>query len=157
MNKGNRKEKEKILEMLPGILATTAINPDDQGFLIDIRKITNKLNISYQTLMRYLWELQKQKRIRLIHRGYETGSHTMRWAFPYQKNPTVQEIIQATDFLNSNKPVKEFEIDLTNPLLAEIDKMTNLVNEWSPIKLTNSCRWSEWKTGKIKIRDHKGS
>lgn len=151
-----RSNYKSNLKKLPSLLIITSKDIDDNGFKINRRKICKILDISPATLNRYLHKLEGDI-IEIYHRGYRTDKHTMTWKFIEGKNPDIDEILETTKLLEENYNFIETTEMIDCPkqfLLDEIERMRNTVNEWSPIKLFNNCRYIKWETGKIKKRNH---
>jgi hypothetical protein len=124
---------------------------------VNTKKICKTLNITQRTLNNYLHKLIENGILEISHRGYRTDRYTMTYKFTEGHYPTTQEIIETSININEDYTINTNETKLTSDselLLTEIQRMTEEVNKWSPIKFTNSCRFVEWKTGKIKFRTH---
>ena len=175
-----RSNYKSNLEKLPSLLVVTCKDPDDEGFHIDISKICKKLDITPRTLNRYLHQLENDGILEIASDVYDPNKHSKRWKFTDDNIPNNDDIIDSLitldDYNNSNlnnhyfthvdtteSSTDIFNVDTTEKrllspkekLLDEIERMTNEVNKWSPIKLKNTCRYIKWTTGKVKIRHHK--
>ena len=192
--KSNYKE---TIKKLPALISATMLEPDDKGFFINIKKLCKHLDVMPRSLNRYVIKLIDDGVLKVAHKGYQTGKHTMRYAFIEGQKPAGQDVCEALLKIYNNEEnnveecytttsrnylrgnvlsSEEIQSDSNSRqrndrrriigdesnneewqedrLLAEIKRMTALVNTWSPLRLKNSCRWEEWTTGSKKIRKH---
>jgi predicted transcriptional regulator len=157
----HRSNYKRNLELLPAILAQYQVDKDHTGFCYSTKKVCKALNISKQTLNRYLHTLEANGIIQYVgptrrkkRIGYDTSKgKTIRYQFIIP--PTKDEVIEAlkVEQLNyeNNDTVKQ---SFDNPLLQLIDDIVQSNNKWSPLPITNTCRYEKWFTGKIKKREH---
>jgi DNA-binding Lrp family transcriptional regulator len=157
----HRSNYKHNLELLPAILAQYQVDKDCTGFCYSTKKVCKALNIHKRTLNRYLYKLEEQGVIKYVgptrrgrRIGYDTSQgKTLRYQFIIP--PTKEEVIEALKVEQLNyegeSTVKQ---SFDNPLLQLIEDIVQSNNEWSPLPITNTCRYEKWATGKIKKREH---
>jgi DNA-binding Lrp family transcriptional regulator len=158
-----RSNYERNLELLPAILAQYQLDKDHEGFCYSTKKVCKALNISKMTLNRYLHKLEEQGVIQYVgptrdkkRIGYDTSTgKTLRYQFiiPPSKAEVIEALkVEQLNYENINTVKQSFD----NPLLQLIEDIVRSNNEWSPLPITNTCRYEKWTTGKIKKREHIG-
>jgi DNA-binding Lrp family transcriptional regulator len=145
-----RAKKQQLIELLQ--FYSQDINRN--GFHYNIKKITNALGITDRTLRRYIQELKEEKIIEKTG-NYVTKKHSSRVRFltapPSISRETILSLEKAA---NRNANETEIENPSYKNLLNEIDTLVNKNNEWSPVRIFNTCRYAQWETGKKRVRKH---
>jgi DNA-binding Lrp family transcriptional regulator len=157
----HRSNYERNLKLLPALLAQYQVDKDHEGFCYSKKKVCKALNISKKTLNNYLHKLEEQGVIRYVgpvrngkRIGYDSEKgKTLRYQFIVP--PTKEEVIEALKVEQLNyEGANTIKQSFDNPLLQLIEDIVQSNNEWSSLPITNTCRYEEWTTGKIKKRKH---
>ena len=167
----SRNTYQETIRKLPSLIAATQIDSDDKGFFINVKKLCRHFDVTQRTLNNYIRKLIDDGILKVIDKRYETGLHTMRYSFDDWSEPIEEEIADAIIEIYNGEEEYDYSLRkdvrfvsktqnrksgiLTDDvLLIEIQRMTDEVNKWSPIKLRNSCKWEEWTAGNRRIRKH---